>query len=177
MLAGDARMIDRATEFARAAHAGQKRKYQASDVDYVEHPIRVSQRVLAAPWGTPDLAVVALLHDVVEDTTVKLGEIDREFGWHITGLVAWMTNPKHGSLPRGLRKSLDRDRLRCAPLDVRRLKLLDRIDNVRDMAGAPESFRSLYREESRLMLAALAGTDAELEQELRDLLTSPEPTP
>ena len=57
-------LIDKALRIACAAHAGQVDKAGAP---YILHPL-----LLALTFSDPDLQVVALLHDVVEDSNVTL---------------------------------------------------------------------------------------------------------
>jgi guanosine-3',5'-bis(diphosphate) 3'-pyrophosphohydrolase len=56
--------LERAIEIAAKAHAGQKDK---AGTQYILHPLRVMLRV-----STPDERIAAVLHDVVEDTSVTL---------------------------------------------------------------------------------------------------------
>lgn len=66
------RYAARAEQIARAAHEGQVDK---TGHPYITHPQRVAARVRG-----DDLAeAVAWLHDVVEDTTVTLDDLAREF--------------------------------------------------------------------------------------------------
>ncbi|RJT89026.1 HD domain-containing protein [Cryobacterium melibiosiphilum] len=57
-------MLDAAVNLARSAHAGQRDKL---GVSYICHPLAVMRRVT-----TDDEKIVAVLHDVVEDTAVTL---------------------------------------------------------------------------------------------------------
>lgn len=59
--------LEKVLEFATKAHEGQKRKF--NDEPYINHPIRVANRLL-----THEEKVVALLHDVFEDTEHTLKE-------------------------------------------------------------------------------------------------------
>ena len=64
-------MIDRAIAIACEAHAGQKRY---SGGDYVCHPLQVA--CILVELGMDNEAIVAaILHDVVEDTSVELEEV------------------------------------------------------------------------------------------------------
>lgn len=63
----DAR-IRRAFEIARAAHAGQVDK---GGVDYINHP----QTVASSVGEDVSAIIVALLHDVAEDTAVTLDDL------------------------------------------------------------------------------------------------------
>src|ERR1700738_4908182 len=69
----------RAFVFAAEKHKGQTRK--ASTIPYIAHLMGVTSLVLEA-GGDEDLAIAALLHDVVEDCggAPMLKEVRRRFG-------------------------------------------------------------------------------------------------
>ena len=75
----------RAETIARAAHAGQVDK---TGHPYIEHPERVAARV----HGNTELEAIAWLHDVVEDTTVTLADLRREFTDEIVDAVDALTH-------------------------------------------------------------------------------------
>jgi len=62
--------LERALQIAVQAHAGQQDKSGAA---YIFHPIRVMSRC-----STPNAKIVALLHDVVEDTPVTFDQLETE---------------------------------------------------------------------------------------------------
>ena len=62
--------LERAIEIAAKAHAGQVDKAGAP---YVLHPLRVMQAVT-----TPEQRIVAVLHDVVEDTDITFADLEAE---------------------------------------------------------------------------------------------------
>lgn len=62
-------LVEDALEIAVRAHAGQQDKAGA---DYITHPVRVAAAVRGAGASA---VVVALLHDVLEDTRVPLEEL------------------------------------------------------------------------------------------------------
>ena len=59
--------IRRAYEFAREAHKGQKR---ISGEEFIEHPLETA-KILAKLRLDDNSIIAALLHDVVEDTTIS----------------------------------------------------------------------------------------------------------
>jgi len=65
-------MLLKAAQVAARAHQGQKRK---DGTPYIAHPVRVAIRC-----GAKIYKVVALLHDVIEDTDVTVEEL-RELGF------------------------------------------------------------------------------------------------
>ena len=80
-------MIHRAIDLACEAHSGQ---YRYSGGDYVCHPLQVA--CILTELGMDNEAVVAaILHDVVEDTSVELSEIRQQFGDDVALLVDGVT--------------------------------------------------------------------------------------
>jgi len=71
-----------ATEF----HRGQVDK---RDRPYILHPLE-----LMVKFGDPKVMVVAVLHDVVEDTNCTLGTIEAEFGVEIRQAIDAITHRK-----------------------------------------------------------------------------------
>ena len=69
-----------------SAHHGQNRKFTGEP--YACHPLRVAHMV-SMNGGSEDMIVAALLHDLVEDTSVPINEIYDQFGEH----VAMLTRP------------------------------------------------------------------------------------
>jgi (p)ppGpp synthase/HD superfamily hydrolase len=163
--------ILKAAQFAREAHGDQRRKYTGRP--YIEHPARVAARVAIHPAGTETMVIAAWLHDVLEDTDIGLEVIANRFGEEVAQLVEELTNPSKGSPAlRAERKAQDREHLARVSRPAKIIKLLDRIDNLRDMEGAPQKFLSLYLEESRLLAASIGNADAELVRELEDVIAS-----
>ena len=170
--------ILRAAQLAVRAHAGQARKY--SHRPYIEHPMRVAGRVLILGFEDEPLVCAAWLHDVIEDCGVTKSEICGEIDFATGKIVEELTNTSkitHPHLNRAKRKSLDRARIETIGLPAKTIKLIDRIDNLRDiMADAltndeAAKFLPVYREESRLLLEVLRGTHEGLESELESLVT------
>jgi (p)ppGpp synthase/HD superfamily hydrolase len=160
-------LILRAARLAREAHTGQLRKYHRRP--YIEHPARVASRVMLLEDATAELVAAAWLHDVVEDCGYTISHLAKAGMPHATiHYVLELTNPstQHPGLPRHERKRLDREHLKSISLLARKVKLIDRIDNLRDVAAADHDFRSLYAAESLLLAEALHGVDAALVEEL-----------
>jgi (p)ppGpp synthase/HD superfamily hydrolase len=159
--------ILQAAQFAAQAHAGQKRKY--NDLPFIVHPARVGGRTAILEGVDEETVMAAYLHDVVEDTPVTLDEIRRQFGDRVAKLVRELTNPSKGiKAPRSDRKRMDREHLTGVSREAKRIKLLDRIDNLGDLAGAPLGFLKLYLEESRLLVEVIGDADDGLRQELAE---------
>jgi guanosine-3',5'-bis(diphosphate) 3'-pyrophosphohydrolase len=79
----DVRQLQAAYAFSEAAHDGQFRR---SGEPYISHPVAVAS--ILAQWHLDAQALTAaLLHDVMEDTTVTKGEISDRFGKMVAELV------------------------------------------------------------------------------------------
>ena len=105
--------LGQAFEMAFAAHAGQTDK---SGQPYMAHVVRVASGV------TGDAQIVALLHDVVEDTPVSLEEVSAAFGADIAAAVDAITKRDGEPVDTYL------DRVAANPL-ARAVKLSDLADN------------------------------------------------
>lgn len=60
-------MLDKALEIAKAAHEGQ---VDVGGAEYINHPIEVAEHC-----EDEDAKIVALLHDVIEDSKVTLDDL------------------------------------------------------------------------------------------------------
>ncbi len=90
----DREVVQRAYRVAEEAHRDQKR---ASGEPYITHCLAVAQ-ILADLRVPPEVVAAGLLHDTVEDTSVTLDDIRRDFGETVTTLVDGVT--KLTNLPR-----------------------------------------------------------------------------
>ena len=83
--------LERAFRYAARKHEGQTRKSTA--VPYLSHLMAVASLVLEA-GGDEDMAIAALLHDVVEDCggMPRLKEIRKQFGPRVARIVEGCTD-------------------------------------------------------------------------------------
>jgi len=80
-------LIEKAYKFADKAHEGQMR---VSGEPFIEHSIAVTD--ILVDLGLPAVVLVsALLHDVVEDSTVSLKLVERTFGNEVALMVDGVT--------------------------------------------------------------------------------------
>lgn len=80
-------LVKKAYEIAREAHAGQVDKAGA---DYILHPMTVASNV----GDDENAVIVALLHDVCEDTDVTIGELAEVFPQPVIEALRAMTHDK-----------------------------------------------------------------------------------
>jgi (p)ppGpp synthase/HD superfamily hydrolase len=123
--------LQRAFRYAAEKHAGQTRKQTA--VPYLSHLMAVASLVLEA-GGDEDVAIAALLHDVVEDCggMPRLREIRRQFGARVAKIVEGCTDsfgePKAEWVER--KKGYLRE-LKHADAETRLVSASDKLHNVR----------------------------------------------
>src|SRR6202035_2170894 len=140
----------RAFQFAADKHAGQTRK--ASTIPYITHLMGVASLVLEA-GGDEDLAIGALLHDVVEDCggAPMLKEVRRRFGKRVAKVVDGCTDADIDPKPpwRG-RKDTYLRHLKSADAETRLVSAADKLNNAR-------SILSDYREVGESIWARFNG--------------------
>ncbi len=128
--------IAEAWQFAKKAHAGQKRK---SGEPYFNHSVATAETLWN--WNLDETSVVSgLLHDTVEDTPVTLEEVKQKFGEETSFLVDGVT--KLGRIKyRGVETKVENLRKMFFALseDLRVvfIKLADRLHNMRTLAALP----------------------------------------
>jgi (p)ppGpp synthase/HD superfamily hydrolase len=123
----------RAFEFAAEKHKGQTRK--ASTIPYLAHLMGVTSLVLEA-GGDEDLAIAALLHDVVEDCggAPMLKEVRRRFGSRVANVVDGCTDADtYPKPPWRERKEKYIEHLKKADVDTRLVSAADKLNNVRSI--------------------------------------------
>ncbi|MCL4118240.1 UNVERIFIED_CONTAM: hypothetical protein GTU68_012141 [Idotea baltica] len=151
----DRKNIRAAYEIAVEAHREQRRK---SGEPYILHPIEVA-RICAEEIGLgPTAIVAALLHDVVEDTSVTLPEIRTQFGDKIANIVDGLTKLKHDFNPTTAQAENFKKVLSTLVYDVRvvLIKMADRLHNMRTLGSMPPHKQLRIAAETTYIYAPLA---------------------
>ena len=129
--------LEDAYEFAREAHEGQSRK---SGEPFLAHPVETCLILAELHMDTATLKA-AILHDVVEDSSVELGTVRERFGDEVADLVDGVTKLgriEFESLSEAQSNNL-RKMLIAMAKDIRVIiiKLADRLHNMRTLAVLP----------------------------------------
>jgi GTP diphosphokinase / guanosine-3',5'-bis(diphosphate) 3'-diphosphatase len=126
-------LLERAFHDAERLHQGQFRK---SGEPYILHPYRVA--LTAAEAGLDlETVIIALLHDVIEDTEITKEEVTAQYGEWLADVVDGLT--KASALDAGTRLQRNvatyRKLIHSTLKDLRtvQVKLFDRLDNLRDL--------------------------------------------
>lgn len=127
----DLKIIDKAYNLAIEAHNSQQR---VSGIPYILHPTSVACILVELGMDTESI-VAALLHDVVEDTSYTIADIEKMFGAEIAKLVNGVT--KLGKIPYSSQEEQQAENLRkmliamAEDIRVIIIKLADRLHNMR----------------------------------------------
>ena len=123
--------LQRAFRYAAEKHAGQTRKQTA--VPYLSHLMAVASLVLEA-GGDEDMAIAALLHDVVEDCggRPRLREVRKQFGPRVAKIVEGCTDSFGDPKPEWMeRKKNYLGEVKHADIETRLVSAADKLHNVR----------------------------------------------
>ena len=168
--------LNHAIDVAKKAHEGQLRK---TGEPYIIHPLAVKK--ILEEWGMDEDTVIAgVLHDTVEDTSLTLDNIRKEFGESVAFLVDGVT--KLSTARTGMRDidtylPATKDnflRLMIALGDDIRvliIKLADRLHNIRTLSALPPDKQKKIAKETLEIFAPLADrlNMGQLRVELADL--------
>jgi len=164
---GDVEAIRRAFDFAQDAHSGQARE---SGDPYITHPLAVAETLAELQLDTATI-IASLLHDVAEDTSVSIDDIETRFGSEVARLVDGVTKlskvpwfNEHGDL---VERPMDRQTIWAESMrkmflamadDIRvvLIKLADRLHNMRTLDARPPEKRKRVAQETMDIYAPLA---------------------
>lgn len=118
-------LTKRAAEIAFNAHLGQRDK---AGMPYIFHPYHLAEQM------RDEMTVcAALLHDVAEDTSVTLAELEREFPQEVTDALRLLTHDKREDYFEYIRK------IRPNPI-ARAVKIAD-LQHNSDLSRLPDGER------------------------------------
>src|SRR6201993_2273357 len=152
----DLTIIKKAYDYSLKNHEGQSR---ASGEPYLVHPLEVAL-VLAEMKMDPVAVAAGLLHDSVEDTSVTIVDIRKEFGEQVAHIVEGVT--KISKIDFATREEQQAENLRKMMLamvdDIRvvLIKLADRLHNMRTLEHLQPERQQKIAEETLEIYAPIA---------------------
>lgn len=167
----DVAAVKEALAFSSAAHQGQLRQ---SGAPYVSHPIAVA-RILTPLHMDTQALIAALLHDVVEDTDIRIEDVAERFGRPVAEMVEGLSklDKLQFETQEDAQAENFRKMLMAMARDVRiiLIKLADRLHNMRTLDAVPPDKRQRIARETMEIYAPIAnrlGLNT-IFQELQDL--------
>ena len=153
----DKKLIRSAFNLAVDAHKDQRRK---SGEAYIFHPIAVA-KIVASEIGLDATSIAAaLLHDVVEDTSITIEDIEQLFGENVARIVDGLTKISHLSSDKDISQQAENFRKMLLTLneDVRVIiiKIADRLHNMQTMDSMPAHKQVKIASETLFIYAPLA---------------------
>lgn len=151
----DLDLVKLAYEFAADAHQHQRRQ---TGEPFVQHSMNIAQQLSELKLDQTTI-IAGLLHDVVEDTEISVGALEKEFGEEIASLIVGVTKLKKIRY-RGLERYVENLRKMFLAMaeDIRAIfiKLCDRIHNLSTLHALPKEKQMRIALESLEIYASIA---------------------
>ena len=112
------------------------------NIPYTHHLETVEKILREYGVNEPELLTAAWLHDIVEDTDVKVRDVVENFGDEVGRLVFAVTTEKGES--RKVKNAITYPKIRDAGYKAVRLKLADRLANTRNNGGSLDMYIKEY---------------------------------
>ena len=130
----DLSLIFDALSFSANKHKTQRRKDKIG-TPYINHPIGVARNIAFLVGLPPEIRIiailVAILHDVIEDTNTTYEELVARFGKEVADGVLGVTNKK--DLEKNESKKYEIERAKTLTLVEALVRVSDKMNNVGDI--------------------------------------------
>jgi len=159
-----AELLD-ALRFA-ADHHQYQRRGGYDPLPYINHLIKVTDTLVQVGQESDrDLLLAAVLHDVVEDTEVTVDDLSRRFGAKVAQTVEELTDDM--SLSYEERKRLQVERATFLSENARKIRIVDKASNIRDIFSYPVEWplskKEAYVENAQAIVDQIRGGNPRLD--------------
>ncbi|NHN38877.1 bifunctional GTP diphosphokinase/guanosine-3',5'-bis pyrophosphate 3'-pyrophosphohydrolase [Pseudomaricurvus alcaniphilus] len=148
--------VKRAYYYAEQAHTGQKRR---SGEPYVTHPLEVAS-ILASMHMDHQSLMAAMLHDVIEDTTISKQALSEQFGEAVAELVDGVSKLTQFEFETQAQKQAENFQKMALAMakDIRVIlvKLADRLHNMRTLGALKAEKKRRIAKETLEIYAPIA---------------------
>ncbi len=153
---GQIQTIEKAYVLAKKAHEGQKRH---TGEPYITHPVAVAL-ILAQMRMDPATIMAAILHDVIEDTSVEKKDLIDQFGKEVADLVDGVTKLTQIEFESRAQAQAEnfRKMVMAMARDIRVIlvKIADRLHNMQTIGCLPPEKRRRIAKETLEIFAPIA---------------------
>jgi (p)ppGpp synthase/HD superfamily hydrolase len=168
------KMIEQAKKLAERAHEGQFRKWSNPPQKYIVHPIRVAEKV-ATLVGVDEIDISAAYdHDVLEDCgehwAVEIAAISPEVLSLVRELTFETEKPEWHNRSRAEKNIVREAHMRSMSRRAKRIKMVDRYDNLLDMTYAPRKLIHKTVDESYRLHEICKDADVEMAKDLLEVI-------
>jgi GTP pyrophosphokinase len=170
----DESQVDEVYEAYKVADEGHVGQARVSGEPYILHPIAVAKIVFEMNMDHRSV-MAALLHDVVEDTSISLEQIETRFGEDVAAIVDGLSKLTHLKFKsKAEAQAANFQKMLLAMVDDIRvilIKLADRIHNMRTLGAMPDHKRRRIARETLEVYAPIANRLGiyQMKNELEDL--------
>ena len=159
-------IILRALEYAAVQHQ-YLRRGGYDRLPYINHLIKVANILEEAGiGGKTELTLIAILHDIREDTDTTYRQLSEQFGESIAQAVEELTDDMSLSYSERKRKQIESAPTLSHQASI--IRIADKIGNIRDITSYPIDWphdkKLRYVENSILVVNQIRGTHIELEK-------------
>ena len=142
-------ILNKAITLASAAHDGQ---IYGKNIPYIVHPLEVMRSVRTEYPNDVRLAVIAVLHDVIEDTYITFAGIEKEFGIRIALAVGLLSRDEDVEYDLYIRNMCLCKSTECAMARiVKRHDLMCNMDNLESSSFSDKKKASLMKRYTKAM--------------------------
>ena len=128
----DSNLLDRAIIFATKAHANTERR--GKGFPYIVHPLEALS-IVSTMSNDQTLLAAAVLHDVAEDTPIKIEDIEKEFGAEVASIVksetSYDVDLDGNAVSWKDKKQATLNHLKNASKEAKMVALGDKLSNIR----------------------------------------------
>ena len=164
-LANAARLFANGGHQRIAAHRNprlQSQELHLKSVAQIVASVTQDEETIAAAW----------LHDIVEDTSVTIDDVDRMFGATVAKIVAELSGAvRPGRLNRAARSAFQKNHFAGVSAEAKTVKIADLIDTTRDLNKNDPASLSEYLAQASELAQILDGGDTRLLSRLKRDLT------
>ncbi len=167
-------LYQKAIIFATSKHMEKGQKVPGTDLPYVVHLSSVAMEIIIAACNSENFNLefaiqVALLHDIIEDTSTTIGELKDNFGIDIAHAVLALT--KNSLLPKDQQMKDSIRRIKVLQYEVWAVKLADRIANLQTPPPYWDIQKMLnYQSEAKIILMELNESNKYLANRLERMI-------